>query len=83
MRISAGLPCGKNFRITSVDGAMPSVSCLATTANPSSRPSWNAMSPHGVRRSGVPLLPPRPASESNSVPTNTAVAAPGIVCTPE
>jgi hypothetical protein len=27
-------------------------------------------------------LPPRPARESNSVPTNTAVAAPGTVCTP-
>jgi hypothetical protein len=27
VRISAGLPLGRNFRITSVDGAMPSASC--------------------------------------------------------
>jgi hypothetical protein len=73
---------GRNFRITSADGAVPSSSCCATTAKPFLPPSWNAISPHGVRRRGVPSLPPRPVSESNSVPTRIAVAALGTVCTP-
>ena len=64
--------------MTSPPGAVSSFSCSATSANPSSPPSWNAISPHGVLRSGVPSLPPRPVIESNSVPTKTAVAAVGI-----
>jgi len=56
-------------------------SCSATTLNSSAPPSWNAISPHGVFRRGVPSVPPRPVIESNSVPTKTAVFAFGTLST--
>ena len=82
MRMRQGLSLGRNFRITSPAGAICCSSCSATTSNPSVPESWKAISPHGVFLFGVPSSPPRPRRESNSVPTNTAVAVSGTDVTP-
>src|SRR5579884_2422456 len=76
------LSLGRNLRMTSLEGAVRSSSCLLIAANASAPPSWKAISPQGVLRSGEPSDPPRPVRESNSVPTKTATAADGQDLTP-
>ena len=80
MRISTGRSFGNMARIASPLGSMNSRSCCSTTANDAAPPSCQAISPQGVRRFGSPSLP-RPLSESNSLPMNTATAASGMVGT--